>query len=444
MRLTSGTRAAAVAAAVALLASACSSSAGTSAGSTAETSGSGGETVNLNFWTWAPNMDQVVDLWNTSHPKIQVTVNKQDGGDPAVTKLLTAIKAGSGAPDVMQAEYQKIPTLVSADALADISGSVSSDLAGQFPTGVWNAVTLGSTSVYAIPQDSGPMEFYYRADIFDQLGLKVPTTWAEYADVAAKLHTADPTKYLGTFSATDAGWFTGLAQQAGASWWGVDGNSWTVSIDDAATTKVAQYWGGLVASGVIDNKPMYTPEWNASLNNGTQVGWISAIWAPGVLAGNAPDTAGKWKMAAMPQWDPSKPATGNWGGSAMAVTSQSTHVKEATEFLTWLNTDQTAVNALVSLGGLYPANIPAQKVALAAPPKFFSNQPDFYTLAGTIAKTAGSFTFGPNVNVAYSSYNDEFGKATEAKSASAFVAAITSMQTTTLGDLKNAGFSVKQ
>jgi multiple sugar transport system substrate-binding protein len=440
MRLTTATRVAAAAAAVALLASACSSTAAT----TSSTTGSSGETVNLNFWTWAPNMDKVVDIWNKSHPQIQVTVNKQDGGDPAVTKLLTAIKAGSGAPDVMQTEYQKIPTLVSADALADISGEVSSDLASQFPEGVWNSVTLGGKTVYAIPQDSGPMEFYYRADVFDALGLTVPTTWAEYATVAAKLHAADPTKYLGTFSATDAGWFTGLAQQAGASWWGIDGNAWSVTIDDAATTKVADYWGGLVESGVIDNKPMYTPEWNAALNNGSQVGWLSAVWAPGVLAGNAADTAGKWKMAAMPQWDSSKPSTGNWGGSGTSVTSQSKHVKEATEFITWLNTDQDSVNALVSLGGLYPADIPAQKVALSAPPAFFANQPDFYTLAGEIAKTAGSFTFGPNVNVAYSSYNDEFGKATEAKSKAGFVAAVKAMQATTLADLTNSGFSVKK
>jgi multiple sugar transport system substrate-binding protein len=444
MRLHTGMRAATIVAATALLAAACSG--GTSPATTgAATSGGAGsgQKVELTFWTWAPNMDKVVAGWNSTHPDIQVTVNKQDGGDPAVTKLLTAIKAGNGAPDVMQAEYQKIPTLVSADALADISGDISPDLAKQFPAGVWNAVTLGGKTVYGIPQDSGPMEFYYRADVFDQLGLKVPTTWAEYADVAAKLHAADPTKYLGTFSAADAGWFTGLAQQAGASWWGVDGNAWTVSINDAATLKVADYWGGLVESGVIDNKPMYTPEWNASLNNGTQVGWLSAVWAPGVLTGDAADTAGKWKMAPLPQWDPAKPSTGNWGGSAVAVTAQSKHVKEATQFITWLNTDQSAVNALVAQSGVYPADTPAQAKALAAPPAFFPNQPDFYTLAGTIAQTAGSFTFGPNVNVAFSAYNDNFGKAAEAKSRAAFTAAVQAMQKTTVDDLKSSGFSVK-
>ncbi|MEL7977655.1 extracellular solute-binding protein [Isoptericola sp. F-RaC21] len=441
MRLTTGTRIAALAAATALLASACSGG-GDDAGS--DDGGSAAGPVELTFWTWTPNMEKVVDLWNAEHPDITVTVNKQDGGDPAITKLLTAIKAGSGAPDIMQAEYQKIPQLVSSDALADLSGTIGDDVAGHFADGVWDAVTLGSDAVYAVPQDSGPMQFYYRADVFEKLGIDVPTTWDEYADAARTVHEADPKAYLGTFSANDAGWFSGLTQQAGASWYGIDGDAWSVDIDSDATTKVAEYWGDLVEEGVIDNKPMYTPEWNAGLNDGTQVGWLSAIWAPGVLEGNAADTAGKWKMAPMPQWDADAPATGAWGGSATAVTSQSEHPEQAAEFITWLNTDPEAVQALVDDAGIYPADVPASTEALSDPPEFFSNQPDFYEVAAQTAQTVQPFTYGPNINVAYSAYNDEFAKATKAKKADAFVDAVGAMQQITLDDLKNQGFNVSE
>jgi multiple sugar transport system substrate-binding protein len=438
MRLHTAMKTAAVLAATAMLAAGCGS--GSDDGGSASADGP----VELTFWTWAPGMDETVAEWNAANPDIQVTVNKQDGGDPAVTKLLTAIKAGSGAPDLMQTEYQKIPTLVAADALADLSGVISDDLADHYAEGTWESVTLGSDAVYGVPQDSGPMQFYYRADIFEQLGLQVPTTWDEYAAVAAQLHAADPGKYLGTFSANDAGWFTGLAQQAGASWWGIDGDSWSVDIDSDATEKVASYWGGLVEQGVIDNKPMYTPEWNAALNDGSQVGWLSAIWAPGVLEGNAPDTAGKWAMAPMPQWEAGDTATGNWGGSATSVTSQSEHPEEAAQFIEWMNGSQEGVDALVEYGSLYPADLDAQAGALSEPPAFFSGQADFYDIAAETAKGVQPFTYGPNVNVAYSAYNDEFGKATEARSASAFVDAVEAMQTATVDDLKSSGFSVSE
>ncbi|MBD8538398.1 ABC transporter substrate-binding protein [Frigoribacterium sp. CFBP 8751] len=415
---------------------------------TAGCSGAGGGAaddgpVELSYWAWAPNLDKVVDLWNQDNPDIQVTVNKQDGGDPAITKLLTAIKAGSGAPDLIQAEYQKIPTLVSSDALADISDQGAADLEGDFSEGTWSSVTLGGDGVYAIPQDSGPMMAYYRTDVLDQYGLSVPTTWDEYADVATKLHAADPTKYLGTFSANDAGWFAGLTQQAGASWWSIDGDSWGVDIEGGPTEKVASYWGGLVESGAIDNKPMYTPEWNAGLNDGSQVGWISSVWAPGVLGGNAPDTAGKWTAAPMPQWDASKPADGNWGGSTTAVTTQSEHKEAAVEFATWLNTDPTAVAALADIAGVYPAATDAAKDALTTSPEFFSQQDDFYDIAAEASESVNPFTYGPNVNVAFSAYNDEFAKAADAKTQAAFEDAVTAMQKITVDDLTKSGFSVE-
>src|SRR6185312_17134477 len=214
MRYSFRAGAAAIITAAALLATGCSTPA-----NSPEAGGSGnGKSVELTYWAWAPNLEKVVDIWNQKNPDIHVTVNKQDGGDPAVTKLLTAIKAGSGAPDLIQAEYQKIPTLVSADALADLSGTAASSTKDSFPAGVWDSVTLGGDALYAVPQDTGPVVFYYRADIFESLGLSVPTTWDEYAAAAKTIHDADPTQFLGTFSSNDAGWFTAMSQQAGASW----------------------------------------------------------------------------------------------------------------------------------------------------------------------------------------------------------------------------------
>ncbi|WP_459645362.1 ABC transporter substrate-binding protein [Kineococcus sp. NUM-3379] len=427
----------ALAASAVLLVTGCSGGSSTGEG--------GGEgPVKLTYWTWTPNMDEVVAEWNKTHPDVQVTVNKQDGGDAAVTKLLTAVKAGSGAPDIMQAEYQAVPTLVAADALADISEQVGDDVAAKFPESAWEGVTLGSDAVYGVPQDSGPMMFFYRADIFEQHGIAVPTTWQEYADAARKLRAADPTKFLGTFSAADPGWFTGLSQQAGASWWGVEGESWKVDVDSEATKKVAGYWGGLVQEGVIDKTPMYTPEWNAALNDGTQAAWLGAVWGPGVLEGNAADTKGKWKAAPLPQWDAANPANGNWGGSATSVTSQSDNAEQAAEFITWLNTDPAAVKLLASTANVYPAATDARASALTAPPAFFADQADFYDIAAQAAEVTNPFTYGPNVNVAYSAYKDAFGKAAEAKSAAGFVPAVEAMQATTVADMKNSGFTVAE
>ncbi|MEV6104504.1 extracellular solute-binding protein [Streptomyces sp. NPDC051940] len=394
--------------------------------------------VSLTYWAWAPGLDKAAAVWNEKHPEIKVTVQKQASGDDLVTKIITAAKAHK-APDLIQAEYQALPTMISNDILADISDEVGGSKK-DFPDGLWQQVTLGSDAVYALPQDSGPLMFYYRQDLFEQYGLKVPTTWDEFAETARAVKKADPSRSLTTFSATDPGLFAGLAQQAGARWWTTEGETWKVALSDDATTKVADFWGGLVKEGAVDNQPMYTPAWNKALNTGKQIAWVSAVWAPGVLSSVAPDTKGKWAMAPLPQWTAGEQTTGSWGGSTTAVSTDSKHKEAAAKFATWLNTDPEALSVLVKEGGIYPAATAAQSGDVLTTPEFFANQPDFYATAAQISQTTSPAAWGPNVNVAYQSFKDAFGKA--AKDKADFGSALTAMQDATVADLKKQGFEV--
>ncbi len=416
------------------LAAACAS------GPSKKTSGqstSAAATVHLTYWSWAPNMDQVVNVWNKSHPTIQVTISKQSGGDQAAAKFLTAAKAGN-PPDLMQAEYQALPSFVASDALADIGKYVGS-VRSEFPSGLWNLVTLGSGAVYGVPQDSSPMMLYYRTDLFKKYGLAVPTTWDQYAAEAKTLRTKTTKAYLGGFDPADPGWFAGLAQQAGAQWWSISGDTWKVDVADAATQKVATYWGNLVKQGLVDSEPGYTPAWNKALNDGSLLTWPSAVWGPGVLSGSAPAAKGKWAIAPLPQWNAGESKSGFWGGSSTAVAAKSPHVKEAAQFAAWLNTDPRSVDALVKQAAIYPASVKGQ-AALSTAPDYFSNQPEFYQLAAKISQSAAGFTFGPNVGTTYSAWTDAFGQA--AKNKSDFAAALQTVQSKTVADMKSNGFKV--
>ncbi|GGO03943.1 sugar ABC transporter substrate-binding protein [Microbispora rosea subsp. aerata] len=395
--------------------------------------------VKLTYWTWVPNMDKIVSVWNQAHPDIQVTVSKQAGGDDAAAKFLTAAKAGN-PPDLVQAEYQMLPSFVAADAVADLKAETE-QVKGEFGEGVWSLVTLGTDAVYAVPQDSGPMMLYYRRDLFEKYGIEVPKTWDEYAEAARTVRKKDPKVFLGTFSSKDPGWFAGLSQQAGAQWWSISGDAWKVAVNDEATKKVAAYWGGLVKEGVIDDMPYFTPEWNKALNDGTLLTWPSAVWGPGVLSSNAPKAKGKWAVAPLPQWNAGENYSGFWGGSSTAVAATSPNKAAAAKFATWLNTDPQALELLIKEGAIYPAAAKGAALMTEAP-DYFSNQPDFWQRAAAIGATARGFTFGPNVNVTYNAYRDAFDKAVAAKSD--FTAAVQAMQDTTIADMRKSGFSLAQ
>jgi len=414
-----------------------SSSTGAAAGTSSSATASAGQKVTLTFWTWVPNMDKVVAIWNQAHPDIQVQVQTQAGGDPELTKLLTAAKAGN-PPDLAQVEYQVLPTLVSSNYLANIAqydGSLKSD----FPAGNWNQVTLGTAALYGVPQDAAPMALFYRADLFKKYGLTVPTTWAQFAADAAKLHSEAPGVYLGSFSSVDPGEFAGLTQQAGAQWWSASGSTWTVGIDDAASQKVASYWQGLVASGGVDNQPQWTAAWDKGMNDGQYIAWVSDVWAPGDMPSASPSNTGKWVMTELPQWTDGAQVVGNWGGSSTAVLAASKHQQAAAEFAAWLNTSPAATAALAADSGIYPADIAAES-ALSAPPSYFSNQPDFWSLAKQYSAEASPVTWGPDVDVAYTEFTTAFGGAVTGKTS--FLGPLAQIQSSVLTDMKKSGFTV--
>jgi multiple sugar transport system substrate-binding protein len=246
-------------------------------GSTACGGPPGSGPVELTFWSWVPDIINEVKLFEEAHPDIKIKYVNAGQGTPQYTKLRTALKAGSGAPDVVQIEFQYIPTFQQIDALADISQHGASEVEDDFVDWTWGQVSEGS-AVYAIPQDSGPMGLLYRKDIFDEYGLKVPETWEEFAQEASKLHEANPDLYLTDFPPNDGGWFTALLWQAGSRPFEGSGTELTININDAAAKKVAEYWQELFDAGTVDTAPSFNNEWYSALDRGKYAVWTSAAW----------------------------------------------------------------------------------------------------------------------------------------------------------------------
>ncbi|CAM5264529.1 Sugar ABC transporter substrate-binding protein OS=Streptomyces aurantiogriseus OX=66870 GN=GCM10010251_84830 PE=4 SV=1 [Streptomyces aurantiogriseus] len=224
----------------------------------------------LTFWTWVPNIAKEVALFEKRYPAIKVKVVNAGQGTPQYTKLRTALKAGSGAPDMVQIEYQAIPTFTITNSLLDLRPYGASALQDRFVDWTWGQVSGGNGEVWAIPQDTGPMGMLYRQDIFDKHGIEVPRTWDEFAAAARKLHKADPDVYLTNLAANQVAAWHGLLWQAGAEPYVTSGKSdITISVDDAVSQKLGAYWGGLAKEGVIGVEPDFTDSWYAALNRGS-------------------------------------------------------------------------------------------------------------------------------------------------------------------------------
>lgn len=422
---------------------AASSSAGTSAtvgaSSVPATGGAvTSEKITLNYWAWGTPQDPFVAAWNKANPNIQVKHTDAGGGTDSSAKLLTAARAGD-APDAAAVEYTTLPAMIVGNVAIDITKYVSS-IKSSFSDGTWGQTTFNG-AIYGVPQDVGPMVFVYNEDRFDKLGVKPPTTWAEFATVAEQVRKADKSSYLATFSPAEFGNFAGLSQQAGGEWWKVEGDQWTVGINDEPSLKVADFWQDLIDRDLVSVEALFTPEYNKQLNAGQIMSWPSALWAPGVIYGVAPAQAGKWAMTRFPQWTAGDNKVAYQGGSAVVVTSSSKHPAEAAQFATFINS--SAAGAQIQLStGQYPASIIGQKAAVKSPPPvLMPQQKDFWKLASDIsAQTIPSISWGPNVNVASSTFQDAMKAAIANKTK--LRDALTVTQQAVVADMKKTGFKV--
>jgi len=155
------------------------------------------EPVEITYYTFsaAPDhleeLDQMVQLFEASHPNIKVKVETAPFDD-YFTKLQTLI-AGGTAPDVFELNYENFVTYADKGLLLDLSQLMQADTS--LDTGVYseranqafsyNGMQLG------LPATFSTVMLFYNKDMFDQAGVDYPAadwTWADAVEAGKKLN----------------------------------------------------------------------------------------------------------------------------------------------------------------------------------------------------------------------------------------------------------------
>jgi multiple sugar transport system substrate-binding protein len=416
---------------------ACGGSSSPNAGSTEESTSGG--VVNLTMWNWVIGVDKAAAEFTKLHPNIHINVVNVGSGPTEYNKLDTAITANN-EPDLAQIEYQYLPTFETTGSLVDLSQYGANAVKNQFVPWTWNQVSLGN-AVYAIPQDSGPLALYYRADIFQKYHLPVPTTWAQYAEDAAKLHAADPNAYITDFPPREPGWFNGLIWQGGGQLFSANSQSWKVTINNSHAQKVAAYWQDLISKNLVKTEPDFVDSWYHDFQTGALATWISATWGESTIELNAPQTAGKWRVAPIPQWQAGQYINGNWGGSTSVVFKSSKYPKEAAEFAEWLNTNPDAIGDMIKGSAIYPANQTMLNSPLVnGPQSFFGNQNVGVLFLEASKHVDVNFQWGPTINQVYNDIDDNFAAAVNDQAT--LNDGLNTVQQSTITFMQSEGFNV--
>jgi cellobiose transport system substrate-binding protein len=332
------------------------------------------EKVELSMWMFTgTGLEPYVEQYQQDNPHVTVNIQQQEYGDHH-NSLVTALAAGSGAPDIALVEIGYIDGFKADPSkfynLADFGAN---DIMGDYLE--WKRVQASSSDgqhIYGIPTDVGPMAMMYRTDIFAEAGLPTDAaavsdlipTWDKFIEVGKtiKAKTGKPMLY-----GADAA-YSVIRGQALQQYFDEDGN--LIADSNPAIKRAWDYSVKMAQEGLTAKIAAWSPEWGAGMNNGDFATMMAPAWMMGFMKGNAPDSAGLWDVAQMPE------GSGNWGGSFLTIPSESKHAEEAYKLITWLLTPENQLAQFLSNGN-FPStpSVYDNEAITGFTDEFFSNAP---------------------------------------------------------------------
>jgi cellobiose transport system substrate-binding protein len=315
------------------------------------------EKVELTFWSLGTtNYEELAKEYTALHPN--VTFKFQNTSDQTAhhNNLTTALSAGSGAPDIFMLEIAFMERFISAqDKFYNLYDYGAKDIESNYLDWKWKqATSVDGTFQLGLPTDIGPTVAYYRADLIEKAGLPSDPdqlsaaidTWDKFAQVAKtfKEKTGKPFADL-----TDLV-FNGLRDQSPDQIYFNKADGAFIGDTNPQIKRAYDFTVKGIQEGWIANYQLWSPEWNKAINDGEFGVMLGPAWMAGTIR-NAKDTAGKWKIAQLPE------GAGNWGGSFLTLPKEGKHPKEAYEFIAWLDNKDNQLKSFEQ-SGLFPS-IPA-------------------------------------------------------------------------------------
>lgn len=335
--------------------------------------------VELVVWTWPDNdkaFEKIIPIFEKTNPNIDVNV-QAFSSEEYHNKLLSSLVSGDG-PDVAMIEINQVANFKNKKGFVDLSQEPFNAIQYKenFPEASWEYVEREDGSVFALPKNTGPGAMFYRRDLFEQAGLptepdevhELLKTWDDYLEIGKKLSKEGEQWMV----ATPNELYSAITGQAGISNFDKDGN---LQIEHPDAKKALEYVDKASKEGLISpHYTMWSPEWGATMQNGTVATYLSGNWLSGSMKDiYAQETAGKWGVTFAPEYQGN--SAFNEGGDFIGILETSKQKDAAWEFIKFVTMNMESLEIMYTQNDLYPAWLPAlEEDWLNTPDNFFAGQ----------------------------------------------------------------------
>jgi multiple sugar transport system substrate-binding protein len=289
----------------------------------------------VTLWSWNSSIEQVIAAYEAENPDVDIELVHPGGAAEQYLKFRNTMRAGSGIPDIVHSSFAIFPSFIILDYVEDLAPFGLGEYQDQFPAWTWSQVTQGE-KIFTLPWDIGPIALLYRQDIFEEYGLEIPTTWAEFEEQARKLHEQNPEVKMANMN-LNQDWIQAMFWQAGTTLFEINGTEIDVNINNPRAKEVADYWQRLIDDGLVEAVPGYNTEWWAGMDAGRYATWPGPKWATTTMTRNSNASLGEWRVSDIPQWtDDSSFMSANWGGSVLFVPKGAGQTEAAADVIEWM------------------------------------------------------------------------------------------------------------
>lgn len=401
-----------------------------------------GEPVTLQFWHDNAAFQPAVDAFNEAHADEGIEIEFTETTD-LNTAIRNAAAAGNG-PDVFISQTADLASFISDGIAADLTPYYES-IADDYSEVVNEAVTTGDQQ-WAVPAADIPTFMLYNAKIFADHGIEYPETYEEYLEAGKQL-AADGISIFNV-AGEDPTALIYLSWEAGANWYSLDGDTWTVNVDSDETRRAAEYYDEGFASGLF-SKISYA-EYAAmmqSYDEGKIASRQLSTWQTKGMQANLNQSLGAWEPVQNLRWDGSDSVNASFT-RVFAVSADSENTEAAVFAAHALSTEEASITAMADPAtGLsyFPAVADPQPYVDAAVPAQligdYSSEWDSVVL-GAVDTQLGDWTYGPNWAGAFTKLQDLWGKAVAGDIKTVEIAP--QLQEWIVDDLKQQGYTVAE
>jgi multiple sugar transport system substrate-binding protein len=368
----------------------------------------------LTLWSWASFIKPEIAEFEQKYPAIKVDLVNVGQTQAEYTKISNAVLSGTGGPDLAMMDYLELPEFVLSGALQDLTPYGVAANKDDYTSSSWQSVTVGG-QVVGVPQNTAPLVFFYRSDVFSDAGVAVPKTWADFLDAAATIKAKTGAAII-NIDPGNADAILGMLRQIRAKPFTYDGKQ-TVGVDlsNGKVKQVADLLTKLIQSGEAATDPSLVDDWYQSFVRKKYVGWVAGASGQNNLINTLQAQTGLWRVAPLPQWSATDNVDGSTGGSATVILKASQHKIAAYELSQFLFHDEKIVAEGANRAFPTLKAVLNSDTFLAAPSPYFGNQLANKLYADVANTVNPDFEYLPFMSFVNATFNTTVGQAMTSK-----------------------------